>query len=334
LEAWTLARRAGKLRSLIRAISPDLVHALRIPFEGMLAATAMSSRAGTAALTGKTTWAEAAAPAGTASPADMAMRRIPLAVSIWGNDLTLHAPTSPRLADLTRMTLQRADAVLADCRRDIRLSRDWGAPADRPSAVFPGGGGVRSAIFHPAETPPEPPLLIVQPRGQRAYVENETFLRAVPAVLESFPGVRFTCPGLAGSEALSALVNRLGIRQAVDLLPPVSQEQLAGIFRQSAIVLSPTTHDGTPNSLLEAMACGCFPVAGDLEPLREWIRPGENGVLVDAASPAAIAAGLIEAIEHDGLRRRARGINLDLISERGNYDRVMPEAAKFYADLV
>ncbi len=309
LEAWSLDRRSLQLRAHILALEPDLVHALRIPFEGMLAAAALGG--------------------GT-----MAMRSVPLVVSVWGNDFTLHAGAGPGMAALTRSVLHRADALIADCQRDIRLAYEWGLPAERPTTVLPGAGGVRTGIFFPDLPDRSLPLRIVQPRGLRAYVENEAFLRAVPTVLGQYPGIRFICPGLAGSEALSNLADRLGISRAVEMLPPIPQTELADLFRRSSIVLSPTSHDGTPNSLLEALACGCFPVAGDLEAIREWIIPGENGLLVNAASPAAIAAGILSAIQDPGLRERAREINLKLVSERAAYEKVMPQAEAFYRDLI
>ncbi len=60
----------GRYRALVTKIQPDLVHVLRIPFEGMLAIT---------------------------TPAE-----IPLVVSTWGNDLTLHARGSYFNDRLTR----------------------------------------------------------------------------------------------------------------------------------------------------------------------------------------------------------------------------------------
>ena len=42
-------------------------------------------------------------------------------------------------------------------------------------------------------------------------------------------------------------------------------------------------------SLLDALACGAVVVGSDTEPVREMIRPGENGLLVDFFDPERIA---------------------------------------------
>jgi glycosyltransferase involved in cell wall biosynthesis len=115
----------------------------------------------------------------------------------------------------------------------------------------------------------------------------------------------------------------LGIRAAVELLPKVARPQMAELFRQAQAVLSITTHDGTPNTLLEALACGCFPIAGDLEALREWITPGVNGLLVDPGDPEALAEAILQALGDGELRARAREENLRLVRERAEYGKVM-----------
>ncbi len=92
-----------RYRQLVRTIRPDLVHALRIPFEGMLA---------------------------LATPKD-----VPLTVSIWGNDITLHARASLWMGWLTRRTLRRA-AGRADraAGRPHPVARGWGVRSSRGSS--------------------------------------------------------------------------------------------------------------------------------------------------------------------------------------------------------
>ncbi len=298
----TLSPSARVLRNLVRAWKPDLVHALRIPYEGMLAAEA---------LRGLDT---------------------PLLLSVWGNDFTLHAPASPLMGWMTRRALQRADALHADCQRDVRLAARWGWRAERPAIVLPGNGGLHLDVFHSPDEPPAEPL-VINPRGFRAYVRNDTFFQAIPPVLARFPRARFACPAMQGEAAAENWLARLGIAEAVDLLPKLPRPQLADWLRRAQVVVSPSTHDGTPNSLLEAMACGCAPIAGDLDSIREWITPPRNGLLIDPANPSALADAIIYALENAEWRRDVAARNAALIRQRADYNLCMPQAESFYARI-
>ena len=108
---------------------------------------------------------------------------------------------------------------------------------------------------------------------------------------------------------------------------------MADLFRRSRVAVSPSIHDGTPNTLLEAMACGCVPVAGDIESLHEWITPGINGLLVDPSDPQALAEAILVALENQELYQRALTHNTQLIAERASHPRVMAQALSFYQSL-
>ena len=293
----TISRASKRLRGLIETVRPDLVHAMRIPYEGMLAADAGGL--------------------------------VPLLVSVWGNDFTLHAPSTPLMGDYTHWTLKVADALHADCQRDIRLGRKWGFSTEKLTLVIPGSGGIRSELFFPDAVAPETPL-VVNPRGFRAYVCNAAFFQAIPLVLKQKPQARFSCPGMTGERQVLEWIENLGIGQAVELKESCSQAELAALFRSAQVVVSPTIHDGTPNSLLEAMACGCFPVAGDLDSIREWITPGINGLLVNATDPQDLANAILRGLNEPALRKQAAETNAAIIAERAEYSGSMARAAEFY----
>ena len=312
LGPFTVRRQADQFVRLLGADPPDLVHALRIPYEGMLA---------------------------TATPAE-----IPFVVSIWGNDLTLHAKGSPWMRSMTTHCLARADALMADTQRDIRLSHSWGFAAGRPALVVPGSGGINlDEISHPhpfttgsvtGYLPAGVPL-IVNPRGSRpGSVRNDVFFRAIPRVLRSHPEAFFLCPSMAGQPEALRWIKRLDLQKHVRLMPQLPQDQLWNIFQHAQIFVSPSQHDGTPNSLLEAMACGCFPIVGDIESLREWITPGINGLLIDPTDPAALADAIISALESPELCYRAKAINQTLIKERAEAGSTRLAIDQFYHQVL
>jgi glycosyltransferase involved in cell wall biosynthesis len=297
----TLPRSAHKLRTFIREVQPDIVHAMRIPYEGMLAAIALD---------------------GLAS-------RPPFLFSVWGNDFTLHAPSTPLMGYFTRRTMKAANALHADCQRDIHLAREWGLGVDKPTLVAPGNGGIRSDVFYPPAEPVKNPV-VINPRGLRAYVKNEAFFKSIPLVLEKRNDARFICSSMQGEPQVMSWIQELGIEQAVQLNPPLSHAEMGDVFRAAQVMVSPSVHDGTPNSLLEGMACGCFPVAGDLESIREWITHAQNGLLVDPNNPQSIADAILLALEREDLRREAAGLNGKIISARGEYTQNMKLIGEFY----
>lgn len=283
-----LAQAGRTLTEIVRRAQPDLVHALRIPFEGLAAAELPSA--------------------------------VPLALSIWGNDLTFHARSNRWMANRTTAALRRCDALLADARRDLHLAGGLGFPlAQRPSLHVPGNGGIDAPRLRQAAEEgetllaglvPEGRPLVVNPRGVRpGSVRNDTFFAAIPTVAREAPQTLFVCPGLAGEPQAEEARRNLGVEQNLLLLPRLAQPALWALFRKAAVLASISQHDGTPNSFLEALTCGCFPVMGDIESLREWILPGVNGLLVPPDSPERLAEALLAALGDGELRENARQWN-------------------------
>jgi len=313
---YLLDKPAAQIRRIVDEIQPDLVHAMRIPFEGMVAARA-----------------------------DFAQ---PLVVSVWGNDFTLHAPVSPGMGRRTRETLRRCDGLHADCSRDLALARRWGWPGDKPEIVLPGNGGICPDVFHPRdaneplsprlaavfETIPAGAKLVVNPRGFRGYVRSDTFFRAVPLIQARAPETLFLCPAMAGEPRAQQWLDRLGIHDAVRLLPRLEPEEMAQLFSRAMVAVSPSEHDGTPNTLLESMACGAFPVAGGLDSIREWITDGDNGLLIDPAEPVQLADAVLRALCEDDFRARAAARNQNEIAARASQPDVLRRAAVFYENLI
>jgi glycosyltransferase involved in cell wall biosynthesis len=311
-----------RLSDLINRIKPDLIHAMRIPFEGMMLSLVETN--------------------------------VPRLISIWGNDFTLHAKSTPIMMKYTKRVLKAMNGLHADCHRDVRIAHQLGYKKTMPNIVLPGNGGVQIGLFHPAEPAIQDQkfadlqdkqmvplenynishLRVINPRGYRAYVRNDVFFNAIPTVLAKYPEVEFLCPSMEYITSAKKLVKKLGISESVKLMPKLSRNQMADLYRTCRIFVSPSTHDGTPNTLLEAMASGCFPIVGDIESIREWIEPGVNGILFQPLDPEELANGILTAINSDDLYNSAMIKNLKLIKERAEYLSVMNKAEGFYRKMV
>jgi glycosyltransferase involved in cell wall biosynthesis len=310
-EECDISRRTKILGALLREIRPDLVHAMRLPFEGIMAARAEVSA--------------------------------PLVVSIWGNDLTLFARRFPWTRRESVRALRRVDALHCDCQRDLKLAGKMGFDTQKPSLVLPGCGGVQIGLFgrrcvddfavrRRFDIPDGVPL-ICNPRGFRAYVRNDTFFRSVARVSKTRPDIVFAAVGMQGHPIAERWISTLGIHANVRLLPTLSRNEMAALLRTSDVMVSPSEHDGTPNTLLESMAAGAFPIAGDIESVAEWIQNGVNGSLMPPSDPNRCSQAILDALANPALLQSAALINRRLIEERAEYTSCMAKAGSFYHQL-
>ncbi len=295
----------------LEAIQPDIVHALRIPFEGMLAS--------------------------------FTPKKYPLLVSTWGNDLTLHARGSKRMAAWTRKTLQRANGLMADATRDVGLAVNWGYNPTYPTLMVPGNGGLpleyfkqmnrqsncRITCFNPQK------FQVINPRGFRpGSVHQDVFFRAIPGILKEIPDVQFLCPAMRGQAEAERRVHDLGIEKQVLLLPYLPQTELWYLYQNSDIYLSLSSHDGTPNTFLEAIACGCFPIVGDILSLREWIENGKNGMLVDPTDVEQVVKAVLKVLSDKKLYEDAKVLNWAILSEKADRKKIRSKIINFYSSFV
>jgi hypothetical protein len=91
-------------------------------------------------------------------------------------------------------TLRRANGLVADAQRDIRLAQLWGFQKERAAVVLPGGGGIDLVEMHrlledsgplpELNLPPGAAIVVINPRGFRpGSVRNDVFFQAVPLVV-------------------------------------------------------------------------------------------------------------------------------------------------------
>lgn len=134
----------------------------------------------------------------------------------------------------------------------------------------------------------------------------DVLLRVFARVRERRPEARLVRVGGLTREQ-EALVDALGIRGAVSLLPYLERATLAAVYRRADLVLQPSDAEGFGLPVVEALACGVPVAASDLTVLREvggasvaYAPPGEVEPWVE------VVAGLLREREAEPARWLAR----------------------------
>jgi glycosyltransferase involved in cell wall biosynthesis len=203
---------------------------------------------------------------------------------------------------LVRMTDRLADAVVVNC-EFVRqhLEKEEGVPGGRIRLCY---NGVDLEQFAPRQAPPEAQgesVAIGVVCGLRPEKDLETLIEAFARIRR--PGLRLLIVG-SGSmgDELRARAEARDLGGACTFVPATAN--VSEWLRAIDIFVLPSRSEAFSNALLEAMACGCCPVASRVGGNVELIRHGENGMLFEAGAAGQLSEVLDKLVELRALRER------------------------------
>ena len=173
-------------------------------------------------------------------------------------------------------------------------------------------------------------------RNLEPYRGFPSFMRALPEILRRCPDAQVV---VAGGDGVSYgrgpgrgqtwrqhMLDEVGPLDPgrVHLLGRLPYADYLDLLRVSTAHVYLTVPFVLSWSCLEALACGCVVVGSDTPPVREVIRDGENGLLVDFHNPAAIAARVAEAVARRGALAPLRAAARRGVEERYALARCLP----------
>lgn len=97
--------------------------------------------------------------------------------------------------------------------------------------------------------------------------------------------------------------------------------EMGEFYRSIDVITVASEHDGSPLTLIEALASGCFPICTDVGVVRELITHGENGLVVDR-DPAAFRRAIAWCHDHVESVRRIGRRNAELMRRRRTWEHV------------
>ncbi|MEA3009087.1 MAG: hypothetical protein QOJ91_779 [Sphingomonadales bacterium] len=204
-----------------------------------------------------------------------------------------------------------------DDRRDFRRLRLL--PAARPSLIV-NGSGVDLDHFEPRPVPDELSFLMIA-RFLRDKGIRE-FGAAAARIKAEFPQVRIRLAGwldespdsISRAELDSILADGVeDLGQLTDVRPAIAR---------SSVYVLPSYREGTPRTVLEAMAVGRAVITTDAPGCRGTVVEGENGFLVPVRDSDALYRAMRRFVEEPALAQSMGEASSRLVREKFDVDKV------------
>jgi teichuronic acid biosynthesis glycosyltransferase TuaC len=207
-----------------------------------------------------------------------------------------------------RWAAQRADGIVAvsDALRDRLI--ELGVLGSRVE-VLP--NGVDLELFAPQDRvaarrelelgADEPIVLSVSSLVRSKGVD--LIIRAVAALRDSTLVIVGEGPE---ASALQRLTETLHLRERVRFLDPMPQQRLAMMYNAADVLVLASAREGSPNVVLEALACGTPVVAAAVGGVPEIVTPLSAGRLIEERSPTALARAIRELLADPPARADVR----------------------------
>ncbi len=232
--------------------------------------------------------------------------------SNWGIDLHYFG-ILPEHANRIRETLAGVDKLIVEGARDAKLARKFGF-GKKIELVPSVGGGFRIPEGDPIPASMRRKILLkgTQDNVRRGLVAMRALERCID-LLEDYEIVLYSSNETT-REAACHFSDRTG--KAITALKDVSHDEMLQLNAEARLNITVNMSDGLPNSMLESMMMGAFPIQSFTSMADEWIQDGVTGMLVPPEDPDRIEIAIRWALSNDRMVDEAQPVNRETIRQR------------------
>ncbi|WP_298328195.1 glycosyltransferase family 4 protein [uncultured Dokdonia sp.] len=252
---------------------------------------------------------------------------LPWIYSSWGSDL-FNKENKPNYLNEVPLVLKRVDYLITDCHRDFIIAKENGFKG-RFLGVYPGGGGFNIPKVSIEDKDYE--LIII-----KGY-ENKLG-KAFNAV-EAFIEIKKVNPYLkaivfGATNELLEMIERQNIvlDDSLIIQGTMSYEELYKLMLKAGYYIGNSLSDGMPNTLLEAICCGTFPIQSNPGNVTSEIINHEiNGLLINNALDSQEIAKLLRlAVSDTAMVQKAFDINRGLAKVQLDFSLIQEKVLRCY----
>ena len=197
---------------------------------------------------------------------------------------------------LYRVGLKSADSIIFQNPDDEKLFYKLKIISKKISSHIVHGSGVDLGLY-PYSLPSKGPIFLMIARllidkGVREYAEAARIVKTkFPNAIFQLAGRLDTNPSSISSKELNFWINK----KFIQYLGEISSVQKS--IADCRFFVLPSYREGTPRSVLEAMATGRPIITTDVPGCRETVIHEKNGLLVSSKNPQSLANAMIQLLE-------------------------------------
>lgn len=222
---------------------------------------------------------------------------------------------------LYRIGLRKADHVIFQNPDDLKEFCERKL-VKRDKCAFVNGSGVNLTHFERADYPQQPTFFmlsrLLKSKGVCEYLE------AARAVKEKHPEVRCYILGKYETTMQDA-VDRDYIEQFIRNGIIERFEETTDVrpyYSMCSVYVLPSYREGTPRTVLEAMAMGRPIITTDTQGCRETVEDGKNGFLVPVKNVSTLADRMIYFIDHPLMVEKMGNESIRIVKEKFDVNKV------------
>jgi glycosyltransferase involved in cell wall biosynthesis len=163
----------------------------------------------------------------------------------------------------------------------------------------------------------------------------DELIRAMPSIIASCPGTTLKIAGTGGMQSgLEALARQLGVRNHVDFLGRVKDDELTGWYRRATLVMLPTQElEGFGLTTAEALACGAAVVGTPAGATPELLSPVDPALVTRDVTAGSMATAVLRLLDDPARLAQIRASASRRILPAMSWDRVADRYLEHYEEL-